>query len=272
MDRGRVGSAVILDRERFEVLYLAYNRREYLHPDPLAVVCDYGCKADREIAGLIASSLAYGRVVQILTSLEKVFGVMGGSPNKYLLSRGVEQIETDFAEFRHRWTSGRDLSGLLIGVRQVLIEFGSLEAFFLDGMDDNDPDVVAALGAFVEGLKRRSGAVGNKLLADPEKGSACKRLNLFLRWMVRQDDVDPGGWTGVDPSRLVIPLDTHMHRICRSLGLTERRQADLKCAVEITRAFRTISPSDPVKYDFSLTRFGIRGDLSVEELLERVGE
>ena len=105
------------------------------------------------------------------------------------------------------------------------------------------------------------------LLPSPSAGSACKRLNLFLRWMVRQDNVDPGGWDSVSPAKLIIPLDTHMHRIGRRLGLTPRRQADLRTAIEITEGFRGICPSDPVRYDFALTRLGIRRDEGVEDFL-----
>ncbi|MFC1474950.1 TIGR02757 family protein, partial [bacterium] len=94
----------------------------------------------------------------------------------------------------------------------------------------------------------------------PRRGSACKRMNLFLRWMVRRDDVDPGPWTDVPASKLVVPLDTHMHRISSGMGLTSRKQADLKTAIEITDAFRAISPEDPVRYDFALTRLGILGN------------
>ncbi|UCF30552.1 MAG: TIGR02757 family protein [bacterium] len=263
--RGRSRLPAALDRDRFERLYQACNRREYVYPDPLAVVLDFPNPIDREIAALVASSLAYGRVTQILSSLERVFKVTGESPGSYILSRTGEDIEADLADFKHRWTTGKDLAGLLIGAREILEEFGSLEAFFLTGMNEGDPNVLPALEAFVGGFGPRTGGSGSSLLASPAGGSACKRLNLFLRWMVRQDAVDPGGWTRVPPSLLVVPLDTHMLRISRTLGLTGRKQADLVCALEITQAFRAISPDDPVKYDFALTRFGIRNDLSMEE-------
>ncbi|MBW2545477.1 MAG: TIGR02757 family protein, partial [Deltaproteobacteria bacterium] len=103
----------------------------------------------------------------------------------------------------------------------------------------------------------------------PAKGSACKRLNLFLRWMVRRDDVDPGGWDDIPPSKLVIPLDTHMHRICLAFGFTKRKQADMKTALEITDSFRAIVPDDPVRYDFALTRLGIRKDAAPASLLNK---
>ena len=106
------------------------------------------------------------------------------------------------------------------------------------------------------------------MLSSPEDGSACKRLFLYLKWMVRRDDVDPGGWTAFSPKDLIMPTDTHIHNITRQLGLTGRKQADLKTALEITRGFSAFSPEDPTRYDFALTRFGIRGALRVSELID----
>lgn len=99
------------------------------------------------------------------------------------------------------------------------------------------------------------------LIAIPCRGSACKRLHLFLRWMIRKDRVDPGGWEDIHPAGLIVPLDVHMHRICVNLGMTERKQPNLKTALEVTAAFKTVAPNDPVRYDFVLSRFGIRKDL-----------
>ncbi|MCJ7774009.1 MAG: DUF2400 domain-containing protein, partial [Desulfobacterales bacterium] len=110
------------------------------------------------------------------------------------------------------------------------------------------------------------------LVAHPQKGSACKRMNLFLRWMVRQDAVDPGGWDDVSPSKLVIPLDTHMYRIGLRLGFTTRKQMDMHTAIEITKGFQKVIPDDPVKYDFSLTRFGIRNDMNFDEFVRFLNE
>ncbi|MCK4410112.1 MAG: DUF2400 family protein, partial [Candidatus Eisenbacteria sp.] len=140
----------------------------------------------------------------------------------------------------------------------------------------DDETVLPALTSFVGGIADAScvaaGVEGACPLPDPARGSACKRLHLFLRWMVRSDDVDPGGWDAVPASKLIVPLDTHMHRFSLLLGLTDRKQANGRTALEITRAFRSFSPDDPVKYDFSLTRLGIRDDLSEEALLfGRVG-
>jgi len=140
-----------------------------------------------------------------------------------------------------------------------LNEFGSLEACFLaDG--EAEMDMRGAEAAFAARLCRMFPEGESTLLPSPEHGSACKRLNLMLRWLVRCDEVDPGGWTEVPASALIVPLDTHMHRIARRLGLTRRKSADWKTAEEVTKAFAKYVPDDPVRYDFPLTRFGIHPD------------
>jgi uncharacterized protein (TIGR02757 family) len=243
-----------------ETLYEMYNRRGYVHPDPLEMVLLYDDPGDREVVGLVASILAYGRVPQILRSVATALRPMGLHPAQYLRDASAVQVGRDFAGFRHRFSTGDQLAALLMGVKRLTRLYGSLREFFVSAMFDSDDNVLAALQSFVSGLAVAACAPVGHLLSEPDKGSACKRLNLFLRWMVRRDDVDPGGWEEVPPSKLVVPLDTHMHRICLALGATRRSLADLRTAVEITEAFRKIAPEDPVKYDFALTRLAIHPD------------
>ena len=131
------------------------------------------------------------------------------------------------------------------------------------GLDETDETVLGAMTAFASQLGRDCA----HLVARPEKGSACKRMSLFLRWMVREDAVDPGGWTGVSPAQLIVPLDVHMERIGQMLNLTGRKSPNMGMALDITEAFRSMAPDDPVKYDFALTRFGIRDGLEPADLL-----
>ena len=138
--------------------------------------------------------------------------------------------------------------------------YGSLYGCFLSGYGPGDSNILPALSFLVGELTGPVKGGYNSLLPLPERGSACKRLNLFLRWMVREDRVDPGGWTRVSPAKLIIPLDTHMHRMGVGLRLTGRKNADMRTAMEITRSFKKIAPRDPVRYDFALTRLGIRRD------------
>lgn len=239
-------------------LYVKYNRREYVHPDPLEFLYDYPDVRDREVVGLVASSLAYGRVARILASVSAVLGAMGPAPVPFLERSTRASLERTFRTFKHRFTTGRELAKMLYGAKKVLERYRSLNACFLAGTDERDETYVPALTWFVEEL-RRAGGLGPGLLPSPADGSACKRLWLYLRWMVRRDVVDPGVWEGVHPLKLVVPLDTHLYRIARSLGFTDRRSADGRTALEITAAFRRFAPEDPVRYDFALTRLGIRG-------------
>lgn len=256
-------------------LYDRYDHREFVHPDPLEFLYDFQEVADREVAGVVASSLAFGRVAHILKSVSTVLGAMGPSPAGFLSGSSRRSLERAFSGFRHRWTTGEQVAGALTGVRNVIREHGSLEACFLAGFAPDDGTVVPALCAFSRALSLAGGYRGASceyLLPSPEKGSACKRLNLFLRWMVRRDGVDPGGWTGVPASKLVIPLDTHMHRIGLALGITRRKNADMRAALEMTAAFAEIAPEDPVRYDFCLTRLGMRGGVALEDFLSAIDE
>lgn len=247
-------------RAALDELYCRFNRREFIHPDPLEFVHNYEDPLDREVVGIIASSLAYGRVNQILKSVSKVLALMGPSPSAFLLENSPRRLHGTFEDFKHRFTTGDEIASLLVNTKKILKECGSLQGCFLRGLGNKDCNILPALAAFVERLNGGTPRDGSMLLPSPLKGSACKRLNLFLRWMVRHDKVDPGVWKEVEPSALIVPLDTHMHRISRRMGLTTRKQADIRTALEITRAFGTLNLEDPVRYDFALTRPGIRSN------------
>lgn len=255
-----------LTADRLERLYRAYNRREYVHPDPLEFLYRYPDPAEREIVALVAASLAYGRVARILTSVSDVLERMQPSPRHFVARTSEADMQKTFGGFVHRFATGDALAALLTGVRRILQRHGSLCRLFNSGLSPGDDSVVPALTAFVRILADACPACPGHLLPRPERGSACKRFHLFLRWMVRRDAVDPGGWEGVSPSLLVVPLDVHMHRIGRILGLTRRRAADLRTAREMTEGFRKMAPGDPVRYDFCLSRLGIRNDLSLDDL------
>lgn len=253
------------DRKTLERLYGRYNKRRYIATDPLRFVYRYERQRDREVAALVASSLAFGKVNQIQRSVERILRPMGNHPADYLLDASSKTLKVDFRGFKHRWVSGDDMASLLTGVRNAIREYGSLKELFYAKLETLDPDIVPAASRFAEDIFSRSGGFNTCLLPSPRGKSACKKLNLFLRWMVRCDEVDPGGWNEVPPSMLIVPLDVHMHRISRQLGLTKRLAADLKTAREITGGFKRVAPEDPVKYDFALTRLGIlRGDDDTE--------
>ena len=244
-------------------LYIRYNRRERVYPDPLQFVYRYSRPADMEIAGFLASALAYGRVRQIEKSLTYLFKCMGESPFEFVLQFDRKKRRR-LKDFRHRFTSGKDIADLLTLFQVVLDRYESLEKFFILGYHPNQKNIVPALSRFCDRLfqihAERDGWVSRGfkfLLADPRAGSACKRLNLFLRWMVRDDAVDTGLWKSIKKSQLIVPVDVHMGRLCKLLGLYSRKTLSLSTAIKITKSFAEIEPDDPVKYDFALSRIGI---------------
>lgn len=257
-------TAIRCSKTWLETLYATYNTRKYVTPDPLQFLYDYPAPEDRELVGLVAACLAYGRVARILISVTEILKVLGPSPAVGLTTSPPRRLEKALAGFRHRFADGPAMTSLLKGARAMIGTFGSLREGFMAGYSPSDADVMPALIQFCRRL-RVHGDPGH-LVPQPEKGSACKRMHLFLRWMVRSDAVDPGGWHEIPPAKLIIPLDVHMHRTCLRLGATAKKNPTLKTALEITRAFAELTPQDPVRYDFALTRFGIRPELSPEML------
>jgi len=272
-------------KEELDKLYLTYNHRKFVHPDPLEFLYDYENIEDREIAGLISSSLAYGRVNQIIKSVSLVLDKMKPSPSIFIKKSISGSFFNYFKNFKHRFTTGYELCCLLRGIKNALEKYGSLNNCFLEGfsavkenpgkdpLDDlisgtaekggliygvsSEKTIIPAILNFARNLNLFSKNKCSSLIPSFLGNSAFKRLNLYLRWMVRKDNVDPGGWYGISVSDLIIPLDTHMFRISSKLGFTARKQADIKTALEITGAFREINRNDPVKYDFALTRLGM---------------
>jgi uncharacterized protein (TIGR02757 family) len=252
-----VGLKDILER-----LYSRYNHRRLIRPDPLQFVYRYSRPADMEIAGFLASCLAYGKVQQIENDLNDLFGRMGDSPFDFVQTFNGRK-RARLKGFKHRFTTGDDIGNLLSLLQRILAEFGGLEGSFLRGYNSSDENIVPALSKFCDSLLEmddRASKGLSFLLPKPAAGSACKRLNLFLRWMVRKDDVDAGLWRSIDRSKLVVPVDVHIGRLCRILGFHNHKVISLKTAVEITQGFAKIEPADPVKYDFALSRIGIVED------------
>ena len=258
-------------REVLDRLYRRYNCQKFVHPDPLQFVYGYNDNRDREVVGLVAACLAYGRVKQILVSVSRALDALGPWPADFVIDVSPSLLRRTFRGFRHRFAAGEHMVALLIGIRSVLREFGSLEACFRSAAGRSDETLLAALCGFADRLKAAGGDSGH-LLPDPSKGSACKRLNMYLRWMNRRDDVDPGCWESIGTDKLIVPLDTHMFRIAKTLGATRRGSADMRAALETTAAFGRVRRDDPVRYDFALTRLGIRDDLDLPAFLKRCNE
>lgn len=276
-----------------ERAYERFHAARYVHPDPLEAVREVDDPAEREVVALIASGFALGRVDGILRAVHEVLARLrsagAGSVRRAVAELRFEELVRLFNGFVYRFFRAEEVAGFLFGTGSVLRRDGSLEACFMrhdtagdetasDDAAGNDaagndaadataeavaPETVApndlrrALSGLVADVIAASPVPFGILLPDPSGMSASKRLHLFLRWLVRRDAVDPGGWERISPSRLLVPMDTHMLRISRMLGLTHRTTADLRASLEVTGFFRLVCPEDPVRYDFSLTRFGI---------------
>ncbi len=259
-------------KDCLEALYARYNRRKFIGSDPLQFVYEYSSPADMEVVAFLAADLAYGRVQQIQKSLADLLGRMGKSPYAFVRDFGKTERQR-LAGFKHRFTTGQHISDLLQLLRNVFEQSGSIEKHFLLGYNKNDENILPALSKFCESLyamyaREHNGQISRGLkylLASPTGGSVCKRLNLFLRWMVRDDDVDAGLWKSVDKDKLIVPVDVHMARLCRILGFHERKTVSLSTAIKITESFAEIEPTDPVKYDFALTRIGILDDCTGQQ-------
>ncbi|MDD2851553.1 MAG: TIGR02757 family protein [Desulfuromonadaceae bacterium] len=256
-------------RSVLDSLY-ASRSSQHLHNDPLSLCHRYSDPRDCEIVAVIASSFAYGAVGVILRTVETICAELGPSPRKYIERLNPAAAVRTFSRFKHRFNDGRDLAALLWGIRQMIEQSGSIQAFFLRGYNCSDQDVESALNCYsaaVLSLDYSALFLQHDIPADsrfpflfpaPRSGSACKRLCMLLRWLVRPaDDIDLGLWNTITPAQLIIPVDTHISRICRYLGLTGRSTADWRMAQEITAALRHFDPADPVKYDFALAHLGI---------------
>jgi uncharacterized protein (TIGR02757 family) len=236
--------------------------------DPVHIVRRFSDPADREVVGFCAAGLAFGRVASVLQSIEALLAVMGPRPAAFVRSFDPVEEKKRFEPLGHRWIRGRDLLALTLVLRRMLRDYGSIEAFFAAGDDAAAPDVRDALESFSSRALETDlrAAYGPRLPARagvgyffprPSGGSACKRLNLFLRWMVRRDAIDLGVWRSPTPSRLVVPLDTHVVRLGRCLRLTRRVSPGWAMASDITASLRSIDQQDPVRYDFSLCHVGM---------------
>jgi uncharacterized protein (TIGR02757 family) len=255
-------------RRRLEGLYREYDAR-FVTPDPLEHVRAQESAPDRELVGLVASALAFGTVAQIKRSVAAVLAVLGPAPAVAVDALDPREAAARLAPLRHRWVDGTDVACLLFFARQMRAGHGSIEAFFAEGLRDEDEDVGRALASFsARALELDHGGLyrGRSLpraagvryfFPSPERGSACKRLNLYLRWMARTGGVDLAVWGRPRPSQLVLPLDAHTYAIARRVRLTRYKSPGWAMALDVTRRLRRLDPADPVKYDFALHRLGL---------------
>jgi uncharacterized protein (TIGR02757 family) len=222
----------------------------------------YSDPADIELAGLFASCMAYGRVELFGAQVGRVLDRMGESPARFVRDFDLEKHRRAFAGFRYRFNRERDVLAFCLAAQRIVVRHGSLKAFFLQGYSAEHPHVGPALEHFAAGFlgqdlstvfpRNRLSYGFEHWFPLPSTGGACKRLHLYLRWMVRREAPDFGIWPEVRPSSLLMPVDTHIENMARSIGLTRRRSRNWRMVEEITAGLRRLEPMDPVKYDFAL--------------------
>ena len=248
-------------RERLDSLLASCDAASRRSHDPVDFVHRYAGTPDREIAGLVASSLAFGNAAAARKSIGLVLDRLGPEPAALVCSTDARALRRRLDGFVHRIYRADHLAGLLSRAGGLLRAHGAVGEAFSLHYERTDGSFRESLACLADALRGDADDRSTRhLVSDPRAGSACKRLVLYARWMIRPEDgVDLGLWP-IPPSALVIPVDTHVHRISRNLGLTRRRTASGATAEEITDALRQLDAADPVKYDFALCHLGVSRD------------
>jgi uncharacterized protein (TIGR02757 family) len=253
-------------KEKLEYHYKAFDFTQ-IEPDPLQFPHLYKDENDIEVMGFISSVFAYGTVAQIINTLTKISLILDNDPHKFILNAEKKDLKEGVRGLRHRFYNENDIVTFFLALKKVYNNYGSLKNMFLKNYKENEPNLKSGMSAFskeilstalsVNSLKELSNGL-NFMFPLPEKGSACKRMNLFLRWMVRKDELDFGLWNEIPAGKLIIPVDTHIAKIAQRLKLTSRKIVSWKMAEEITEKLKEYDPTDPIKYDFALCHIGIR--------------
>ena len=249
-------------KELLEQLHDKYNRPEFIEPDPIRIPHSFSDKADKEIAGFFASTIAWGNRKAIVKSAQRMMQYMDYAPADFVRNASEKDLAT-LQSYVHRTFNGQDFTDFVLAIRGITERFGGIGDYF-ENEYERTKDLAAVLSSFRrEFFSCEHNTHCEKHLSSIDKGAACKRLNMYLRWFVRHDDrgVDFGLWRKIPMSALYLPLDIHTGNMGRALGLLSRRQSDWKATVEITENLRKFDAEDPVRYDYSLFGAGIDGFL-----------
>lgn len=248
-------------RQKLDYHYEAFDKTK-LEPDPLQFLHLFKDEKDIEIMGFLASVFAYGNVKQINSTLRKILLLSDNHPYDFIKNYSAKRNRINF---KHRFYTSQDIHHLFLLISLSVKKFVSLKNLFLKGYDEKHVNVKESISEFsnyfLQSHKERFSTIplGIRFMFPlPEKGSACKRMNLFLRWMVRKDELDFGFWSTIPTSKLIIPVDTHIARICKELKLTHKKNVSWQMAEEITENLKSFDRDDPVKYDFALCHIGMR--------------
>jgi uncharacterized protein (TIGR02757 family) len=249
-------------KQKLDQHYKAFDKSK-LEPDPLQFPHLFEDEKDVEVMAFISSVFAYGNVKQIINSLNTFLLIAKNKPYEFISNFSANKnLPTNFV---HRFYSTKDILQLFQLLNLAYDENGSLKNLFLSGYDLEDENVKNSITKFNHYFLTKAQKEFKKLSRGivfmfplPKKGSACKRINLFLRWIVRKDELDFGFWKEIPTSKLIIPVDTHVARICKQLKLTQQKNVSWKMAEEITENLKMFDPNDPVKYDFAICHIGMR--------------
>jgi uncharacterized protein (TIGR02757 family) len=249
-------------RAYLEALVQRFEEPAFIPPDPISIPHAFEDPRDQEVIGLFAALLAWGQRATVLAKMEELCERMRYRPFAFVRDFHPTRDAATLAGFKHRTFQPIDAFWFTRSLSDALRRFGTVERLFASALPAGSPDVGPAIQAFGETLMKTSPDVPARLakhLARPDTGSACKRLCLYLRWMVRPGPVDLGIWTAISPHQLVLPLDVHSGRQARALGLLDRATNDWQAAIELTAACRRLCPDDPCRYDFALFGTGAYG-------------
>jgi uncharacterized protein (TIGR02757 family) len=245
-------------KELLDQKLLEFNRPGFIGDDPICIPHRYTAQQDIEVAGLLAATIAWGRRDLIVRAAGKLMDMLWDAPHAFVMQASAKELKA-LTAFVYRTFQGPDLQSMVLGLRRIYADEGGLEQVF--GLDAAATDTAAGIGRYRQAMLATPGFTARtaKHIADPSAGASAKRLNMYLRWMVRKDGagVDFGIWNSIRPDQLICPLDLHTGNVGRKLGLLQRKQNDWRAAIELTEALRAFDPSDPVKYDFSLFGLGI---------------
>jgi uncharacterized protein (TIGR02757 family) len=257
-------------RPALDQLYREFDYAHRIERDAIRFPNRYADPRDREIVALLTACLAYGRVDLFSSALEGVLAAMGPSPARFIAEFDPARDARLFDRFIYRFNRPRDIVAFCVAARDVLARHGTLEKCFLAGDPDSNGPIGPALERFARTFleadlrdvfpRGRRSRGYRHFFPLPSVGGPCKRLNLFLRWMVRRESPDFGLWTAISPARLVMPIDTHVENMSRAIGLTRRRSRNWRMAEDITARLAALDPHDPVKYDFALCHKRMSGD------------
>lgn len=241
-----------------------YFDKSKISPDPLEFPHRFNNYYDIELSAFLSSIFAYGNIAQIINFLEKIHNILSPSPYNFVMNFNPQKESKKFNTLVYRFYEPYDIITLFITLKKIYSEYGKLKSFFLNGKISEEIKMKGQILDFSQNMlrlirKKYDITPGIKFMfPDPKQGSACKRINLFLRWMVRKDELDFGLWNEIPTSKLIIPVDTHVANISKMLGLTDKKNVSWFMAEEITENLKKFDPEDPVKYDFAICHIGMR--------------